>query len=635
MGEDEICEHIVGLIMAQQYTLKKGLELFGEKAEEAAIKELQQIHDMDTYTPMDPKTLSFEEKKKALSALFFLTEKRNGDIKARKCAVGSKQRTFPGYVKSDAASPTVSTDGLIITTAIDAHEERDVAIVDIPGAFLQADNDEFVLMLLRGKLAEMMVRMNPKIYRKYVMTGNKGQPMLYVKLNKALYGLLKSALLFYKKLVSELTEMGFELNPYDPCVANKIVNGTQMTVTWHVDDLKISHKDPAEVTKFILSLGKIYGPKMTVSRGKVHDYLGMDLDYSTPKAAKISMIKYLNKVFIDFPEEIKSTHETPAADHLFKTRDDDPERKVLPEEQAQAFHHTVAQLLFMCMRARPDIETAVSFLTKRVREPDEDDWGKLKRVLKYLKGTMHMKLTLTVDNMNTIKWWVDASYGVHMDCKGHTGMMMSLGRGAAMSFSRGQKLNTRSSTEAELVGIDDAIPSIMWGKYFIEAQGYTVTHNILYQDNKSTILLATNGRMSSSKKTKHIEHRYFLIKDKIARGDIELLHEPTDTMWSDAMAKPQQGKLFKRMRAESMNVSENYDDEAERKITHPGLLPKEVAGEVSQDTIRILAKAGVGNTKNKSANKRTKTSPQVRRRSVLSDEQVAKLRSAFGVRAGE
>ena len=138
-----------------------------------------------------------------------------------------------------------------------------------------------------------------------------------------------------------------------------------------------------------------------------------------------------------------------------------------------------------------------------------------------------MKLTLTVDNMNTVIWWVDASYGVHMDCKGHTGMIMSLGKGAAMSFSRGHKLNVNSSTKAELVGVDDAIPQIMWGKYFIEAQGYTVEHNILYQDNKSTILLAKNGHQSMSRCTKHIRHRYFLVKDNIAMGDLEIKYAPT------------------------------------------------------------------------------------------------------------
>ena len=90
-----------------------------------------------------------------------------------------------------------------------------------------------------------------------------------------------------------------------------------------------------------------------------------------------------------------------------------------------------------------------------------------------------------------------------------------------MSFSRGHKLNARRSAVAELIGVDDAIPDIIWSKYFIECQGYIVTSNILYQDNQSFILLATNGRMSSSRHTKHIQHhRYFLVKDPVDRGDL-------------------------------------------------------------------------------------------------------------------
>ena len=131
-------------------------------------------------------------------------------------ADGSKQRTFEGYIKSNAASPTVSTDGFLINCAIYGYENRDVAVADIPGAFLNTDNPDYVLMCLIGKLAEMMVRVDPKLYRKYVLTSAKGEPILYVKLNKALYGWLKSALLFYKKLVGELEYMGFKLNPYNP-----------------------------------------------------------------------------------------------------------------------------------------------------------------------------------------------------------------------------------------------------------------------------------------------------------------------------------------------------------------------------------------------------------------------------------
>ena len=111
---------------------------------------------------------------------------------------------------------------------------------------------------------------------------------------------------------------------------------------------------------------------------------------------------------------IKGRAATPAHDKLFVIRDENEARK-LNEEQALAFHHTVAQLLFMATRARRDIQTAVAFLTTRVKSPDEDDWGKLKRVLKYLNGTKYLKLKLTNDNLGVLKWYVDGSHNTHWD----------------------------------------------------------------------------------------------------------------------------------------------------------------------------------------------------------------------------
>ena len=155
-------------------------------------------------------------------------------------------------------------------------------------------------------------------------------------------------------------------------------------------------------------------------------------------------------------------------------------------------------------------------------------------------------------------------------------MVMSLGLGAAMSGSWRQKLNTGSSTEAELVGIDDALKYIMWGLYFLQAQGHEIKKNILMQDNKSTILMATNGKFSCSKRTKHILNRYFMIKDKIGRGEIIIQYCPTGDMWADINTKALQGGLFYKMRARLMGVAENYDDEAERLLTHADLLPRKL-----------------------------------------------------------
>ena len=183
-------------------------------------------------------------------------------------------------------------------------------------------------MKFQGRLAELMVMASPQTYRKYVTTGSKGESVLFVKLQKALYGMLKSAFLFYKKLVTDLLAQGFKVNPYDPYVVNKMINGHQMTICWHVDNLKISHKDPREVTKVEEWLRGIYG-NVTVCRGKKHTYLGMQLDYSSPGECKVGMTQYSEEIISDFPEEITGSAATPAADHLFKVRDPS-EAKALP-----------------------------------------------------------------------------------------------------------------------------------------------------------------------------------------------------------------------------------------------------------------------------------------------------------------
>ena len=233
-----------------------------------------------------------------------------------------------------------------------------------------------------------------------------------------------------------------------------------MTVTWRVEDLKVSHEDPVEITKFANYLAVIYGVKLTVHRGLVHNYLGMDLDYTAKGKVGISMIKYVNKILEEFLEELGASAATPAAEHLLQVRNDS-KAEFLSEDKAQEFHHITAQLLFLSARARRDIQVTVAFLTTRVKKPDVDDWGKLQRVLKYLQGTKYMKLLLSIDDLSKIMWWVDASDRTHEDCKGHTGAMMSLGGGAVLSSSRKQKINTKSSTESELVALDDALTTIL------------------------------------------------------------------------------------------------------------------------------------------------------------------------------
>ena len=121
-------------------------------------------------------------------------------------------------------------------------------------------------------------------------------------------------------------------------------------------------------------------------------------------------------------------------------------------------------------------------------------------------------------------------------------------------MSRKQKLNTRSTAEAELVGADDAITQVLWTKLFMEAQGYQIKKNILYQDNKSTILLEENGKKSSGKRTRHLNIRYFFLTDQVEKNKVKIEYCPTENMIADYMSKPLQGKKFKEFRKQILNM---------------------------------------------------------------------------------
>ena len=168
--------------------------------------------------------------------------------------------------------------------------------------------------------------------------------------------------------------------------------------------------------------------------------------------------------------------------------------------------------------------------------------------MQYLYGTKDLPLILGADGTGIIKWFVDASFAVHPNMRSHTGGAVTLGRGCPIVTSTKQKLNTRSSTESELVGVDDLMPSILWTRKFLKAQGYDVSENILYQDNKSSILLEKNGKASSSKRTRHISIRYFFVTDRIAKGELTIEWCPTANMIADFMTKPLQGALFRKFR---------------------------------------------------------------------------------------
>ena len=561
-------------LVTEQMTAQRGITQFGQRGITAIEKELQQLLDRRVMHGIHAHTLTRHQRGAALRYLMFLKEKRSGDVKGRGCADGRKQRLYK--TKEETSSPTVSTEALFLTCIQDAFEARSVLICDIPGAFMQADIDEIIHIRLDGPILNALLRIEPS-YKEFVTLEN-GKQVLYTELDKALYGTLQAALLFWERLSKFLTgRLGFIINPYDECVANKTINGHQCTIAWYVDDLKISHRDPAVTEEIFNDIASEFGKEapLTVSRGKVHNYLGMQIDYSTAGQVKFTMPHIISEILSQVPDSLgRGPATTPAGNHLFQVN---PSAEKLDQKTAELFHRLTAQLLYLSKRARPDLQTAVSFLTTRVTSPDHDDFKKLGRCIRYLRRTAHYPLTLETDSLSSIKWWVDASYGVHPDMRSHTGGTMMLGKGSVYSSSIRQKINTRSSTEAELVGVNDMMGIILWTRHFMEAQGYTVEENPVYQDNESAILLEKNGRRSSSKRTRHLEVRYFFVTDNVKRKRISICYCPTGDMVADFFTKPLQGSAFRKFLKLVLNLSDDV-------INQP---PQECVGKTESGEVRV------------------------------------------------
>jgi hypothetical protein len=298
---------------------------------------------------------------------------------------------------------------------------------------------------------------------------------------------------------------------------------------------------------------------MTVSRGKIHKYLGMTLDYTVFGQVKITMFDYVDEILTAFDEaEPKGggTKTSASPDSLFKV---DESCENLKQDKAVEFQNLVAKTVYSTKRARPDTCTPIAFLTTRVRSPNKEDWNKLVHLMRYIRGTRTVPLILSANGSGILKWWVDASFAVHPNMSGHSGGGLSLGRGFPIVSSTTQKLNTGSSTETDIVGADDFMLAICWTHYFMKAQGYGVKDNVLFQDNNSSILLEKNGKASSSKRTNHINIRYFFITDRVSKEEVSVVWCPMGDMIGDYATKPLQGNLFQKFRDQIMGVTPARD----------------------------------------------------------------------------
>ena len=274
------------------------------------------------------------------------------------------------------------------------------------------------------------------MYKSHVTTNKQGAKQLLVQCQNALYGTMFASLLYCRKFTKSLTDVGFKINPYDQCVANKMTDGQQMTISYHVDDCKMSHRRSKLNYRMIKWLRREYesisedgSGKMTVRRGKVHKYLGMTLDYTVRGQVQITIIDFLYEVLIAFDKaEPKGggTKTSASPENLFKA---DKDCEKLPQSKTVQFHTLVAKTLYATKQARPDTCTAVAFLRKIVRAPELDNWAKMVHMMRYIRGMRTLPLILSANGSGILKRWVDALFAVHPNMQENYSGGLYLGRG--------------------------------------------------------------------------------------------------------------------------------------------------------------------------------------------------------------
>ena len=296
--------------------------------------------------------------------------------------------------------------------------------------------------------------------------------------------------------------------PYDLCIFYKTsTHGHQLTVALHMDDMLVTFVSQSELDRFRdRILAKQVTPEVLEGGG------------------------------------VATAHAIPATCAMFDTRESAPK---LGQSNHDSFRSYVLKILYLSRRARPETLTAIVFLSTRVQCSDADDLAKLKRVLGYLYGCPDRGIALIIgDEGIKVASHIDAAYGVYTASgKSHTGCTISLGQGSVYVKSAKQKIVTKASTEAELVGLSDTASQGLYIRNLVEAQGYTTGPMVMYQDNMSCLALIKRGDPCSGR-SRHIGIRRFWLKERADNAELVMEHKRAEDMFVNALTKPVQGRQF-------------------------------------------------------------------------------------------
>jgi hypothetical protein len=404
---------------------------------------------------------------------------KRAEVKARLVADGRDQ---DAELHPNKSSPTVAIHSVFTVLGLAATKTWRIVIkIDVKGAFVQMPmSGEPTFMRLDPKVSKYAVELFPDLKKMLEADG-----CLYTILLKAMYGCIQASALWYTMIKAELEKLGYSVGPTDPCVFMKQVWNRIYILLLYVDDiLAIANKQ--EVEKIQAHLVAKFGSVQFKTGGRL-SYLGMEINV-TDDGTRVDMSFYVKQLLEDVEERMSlMVYASLGTKETFVANDEVQE---LQESDRVFFHSTVAKLLYLSKRARPDILTVVTYLCTRVQNATVEDERKLARVLGYLKGTVSRALLLRATGTDCrVVAYVDAVYALHGDSKSHSGVVIYVGNTLVYVPSRKQKCMSKSPTEAELIALTDNL-----GQEFVDFVTKKTTKTpVIFQDCNVVVTLVTKG----------------------------------------------------------------------------------------------------------------------------------------------
>jgi hypothetical protein len=504
-----------------------------------AVKlELEQMEDQKVYVPVYPKDVGGDV---VLRSTMVMQKD-----KARLCGGGNDQ-DITSYKPSETAGPTGKIESFRILVTIAKQLDLKITTCDIKGAYLNADlpTERVIYMRLSKDVSKILIELKPE-YKEYLTS--TGQ--IVVRLFKAIYGLVESAVLWNRHITETLLSLGYNQYQYDSCVFSKRIDDKQTYIGLYVDDLLIVSNDEKERTMLLEGLTNKYG-KLKTQSGPYIKYRGLEIQQGN-EAIEMHQHTYINELLES--ENINKDMSSPTPRNLHE-----PSSTSEPVDQHK-FTSLLAKVSWLSHQTRFDLKYIVSHLSKKAKSPTLKDQHNLHQVLRYLHKTKSDVLTFSKSNLK-LSGWADASYLHSEDLRGQSGYIIKLGDNTIIAESQRQKTISQSSTEAELISLSACVNWMRWARNFMNELGFKQENIPIYQDNQSCIQIVELGRLTA--RTKHINIKLLNSSEEVKKKQMHLQYLETENMTADLLTKTMEPALFHKHKMKLLNIQrkEGSDDQ--------------------------------------------------------------------------